>query len=201
MSPTQSYKDTRTTSHDNVSQAPYSPTYSVNLGQKNYAQPHLVDRPAGLCDRNTSRLDFATPTKATQEDPWRHTNAHRVSFPVSSPRGGTWSSSIKSYYERESIKTASADDPGLMTQYYGTQQTCIARYLPQSHQYEQKQHIRLHDQYHQDDWWNSAGPQKPLATSSITYQPQGPSFYNLQEQKKQVVQCQPQQHQSFISGT
>nr|CDS15326.1 pdz domain containing protein [Echinococcus granulosus] len=194
----QNHHTTGMSNYGRTNRTIYPSTHSPNTSHGFYAQSQPV---------STSRTAFTAPTGFSQgSGAWRNTSPTRVGYDsfASPSRPGTWSSSTNQqmdYYEsRNTVERSSTDDPGLMTQYYGTQQTCYAKYHPQSQQHQQRM-LHQGSSYQSSSEWSRVSPQQSLPTSRLVYRPQGTNFTTAQGAKEQFRHHQfQQQQQNFVSG-
>ncbi|KAL5970185.1 hypothetical protein TSMEX_002092 [Taenia solium] len=195
---------TGSSNYGRTDQTAYSSTYSPSMSHGFYAH----SQPVRVSEVSTNRSPLAIPASFSQgSGGWLNTSPTRVGYdsiaPLSCP--GTWSSSTiqqTGYHEsRNTVERSSTDDPGLMTQYYGTQQTCYAKYHPQSQHHQQRM---LHQEggYQSSGEWGGVSPQQSVSTSRLVYRPPGTNFATTREAKDQFWQYQSQQQQqNFISGS
>ncbi|KAL5111692.1 hypothetical protein TcWFU_003070 [Taenia crassiceps] len=197
-----SHRTTKLSNYGRTNQTVYSSIYSPSMSHGLYAQSY---QPISVSEMNTNRSPLASPAGLPQgSEGWRNASPTRVSYgsvaPLSCP--GTWSSSTnqqKGYHEsRSTAERSSIDDPGLMTQYYGTQQTCYAKYQPQS-QHHQQRMLHQESGYQSNSEWRGVSPQQSVPTSRLVYRPPGTNFATNREAKDQFRQYQ--HGQNFILGS
>lgn len=128
------------------------------------------------------RTQPAATYVATPTQQWGAASPTRVYYDsvTRSPRANTWGAPNQqmSYYDsRNSIERYSADDPGLMTQYYGTQKTSYARY-PHRH-VRQEEVIQQQSVYQSSSTsgWNNPSPRQAMPTNRVTYRPPAQQNY------------------------
>ena len=194
-----------------VNASVYSPSMSHNI----YAQPHLANESAFAPELNTNRTYFATPTGTTpRTGGWRSISPSRACYDCttrSSSLNTKWQSSSKEkthYYEtrNSSVERYSADDPGLMTQYYGTQQTCYARYIPQSLSHHQET-IQQQGNYQSTREWSGLSSKQQLnrPSSHTVYRHPDNTFSDQRGPMQHFREYQSQQkhhlqQQNYTSG-
>ncbi|VDM30419.1 unnamed protein product [Hydatigera taeniaeformis] len=183
-------------------QTVYSPMHSPSMSHGFYGQP----QPQSASEMSTNRSHFATPVGLSQgSEAWRNTSPTRGGndFLNAPSHPGTRSSSVNqqmTYQEsRNALERFSIDDPSLMTQYYGTQQTCYAKYQPQS-QHHQQRMLHQESSYQSSSEWNRISPQQSVPTSRLVYRPPVLNFATTRETKDQFRQHNPKQQYNFISG-
>nr|CDS33770.1 pdz domain containing protein [Hymenolepis microstoma] len=192
------YQATHTANYSEMNRTNYSNTYSPGTGHTVYIQ-----KAQPLSEISANRTYIATPVATNQT--WRNTSPTRVYYD-SAPRlarPNNWSAlnqQMNYYGSRNSIERSSADDPGLMTQYYGTQKTSYVRHHPQ-------RHIRENEMIHQQslyqsnttNGWTNPSPRQSIPTNIATYRPpvqqnyfSSTSNYQDQEQWSTSGSVQPQ---------
>lgn len=197
------HRTTGLPNYGRTNQTVYSSTYSPSMNHGFYVH----SQPVSVPEMSANRSPFATPAGFSQgSGGWRNMSPTRIGhdsvIPLSCP--GTWSSSASQqmgyHGSRNTVERSGTDDPGLMTQYYGTQQTCYAKYHPQS-QHHQQRILHQESGYQSNSEWSGVPPQHSVPTSRLVYRPPGTNFATTREAKDQFWQYQSQQqHQSFISG-
>ncbi|KAM7539721.1 hypothetical protein Aperf_G00000031255 [Anoplocephala perfoliata] len=192
-----SYQATNTSNYTEINRTSYSGTYSPGMNRTVYVQQSQP-----ITEMNTNRTYLATPAKDIHT--WHSPNRVYYDTNSRSARPNNWSLAPSTqqinYYEgRNSIERSSADDPGLMTQYYGTQQTCYARYYPPSH-HRQEEIIHRQSIYRSstNSGWNDASPQQLTPTNRLVYQSPSEEPRYLQTRKCQTLQ--PQQNYATTSS-
>lgn len=170
------YQATNSANYSGMNQTNYSNTYSPGANHTIHIQ-----KPQPVSEINANRTYIATPAGTNQT--WRNTSPTRIYYDSAtrSARPNNWSASNQqmNYYEsRNGIERSSADDPGLMTQYYGTQKTSYARYHPHKH-IRQEEMIQQQSLYQSSttSGWNNLSPKQTIPTNRITYHPPAQQNY------------------------
>ncbi|VDL19024.1 unnamed protein product [Hymenolepis diminuta] len=170
------YQTTNSANYSGMNQTNYSNTYSPGANHTIYIQ-----KPQAVSEINANRTYIATPAGTNQT--WRNISPTRIYYDsaIRSPRPNNLSASNQqmNYYEsRNSIERSSADDPGLMTQYYGTQKTSYARYHPHKH-IRQEEMIQQQSLYQSSttSGWNNLSPRQTMPTNRVTYHPPAQQNY------------------------
>ncbi|VDN99183.1 unnamed protein product [Rodentolepis nana] len=170
------YQATHSANYSGMNQTNYSNTYSPGTGHTVYIQ-----KAQPLSEISANRMYIATPAATNQT--WRNASPTRVYYDSTprSARSNNWSglNQQMNYYEsRNSIERSSADDPGLMTQYYGTQKTSYLRHHPHR-QIRENETIHQQSLYQSSttNGWPNLSPRQSIPTNIATYRPPAQQNY------------------------